>query len=331
MPIKGEPVNMATEPTIKEQPAAPAPTSMQAATSKRPGFVSRMGVDPDSLVVVDGKFTEAGETFVTELAAEISPLISQAPDPEAALAAFERLFQKRLAGIAADQSTAEGRCTVHGWCVETGYHFDHNSADHIVTSLFREEPLIYAQLFHPSASKPSIGLQGEDLDADQARAKAAELRKLADSIDEMVGFLKEDNATAEPGHWPWCQPHECITRQYDDVETYIEHYGRKVTAVMVDTDGSDEVRLHACLGFDESMTKEHPDVFLEDPDGPCVFLDVTSLDATITQLSDFTNALRAMRRQMPEPSAESLASPECGERDIQRMASTSGPRPEVLA
>ncbi|MFF0106098.1 DUF6907 domain-containing protein [Streptomyces hirsutus] len=324
-------MNTATEPTIMEQSAAPAPASVPAATGKRPSLLSRMDVDPDSLVVVDGKLTEAGEALVTELAAELSPLINRAPDPAAALAEFERLFQEGLEGIAAARSTAEDRCTVHGWCVETGYHFDHNSADHVVTSLSREEPLIYAHLLHLSTSKPFIGLQGEDLDADQARAKAAELRKLADSIDEMVGLLTEDSATAEPGHWPWCRPHECITHQYDDGETYIEHYGHKATAVMTDTDGSDAVRLHACLGFDESTAKEHPDVFLEDPDGPCVFLDVTSLDATITQLSDFTNTLRAMRRQMTKPPVEGPAGQERGERDIERMAATSGPRLEVPA
>lgn len=325
-------MNTATEPTIDGQSAAPAIASLSAPSDKRPSTASRTNVAPDSLIVADGKLTEAGEALVAELTAEISPLINQAPDPAAALAVFGQLFRKELACIAATRSAAEGRCTVHGWCVETGYHFDHNSSDHVVTSISREEPLIYAHLFHLSTSKPVIGLQGDDLDAEQARAKAAELRKLAEAIDEMAGLLTEGRAAAESGHWSWCQPDECVTRQYDDGETYIEHYGRKATAVMVDTDGSDTVRLRAQLGFDEGTTKEYPDVLLEDPDGPGVFLDVPSLDATISRLSDFTDTLRVMRLQMTEPPVEGPTPQERVEREVDRiMAAISEPRPEVRA
>lgn len=319
-------MNTATKSTIDGQSAASATTSLPAAVDQSDIPAECMRVAPDAVAVIDGKLTEAGEMLVSELVAEILPLINQAPSPEAALAAYGQLLGEGIASIVA------GRCTVYRWCVETNYHFDHTGADHTVSSLSRDEPLVYAHLLHLSGSKPIIGLQGEDLDADQARSKAAELRKLADTVDEMAGLITEGRTATTPGHWPWCQPGECVTRQYDDGETYIEHYGRKATAVLVDTDGSDMLQLRANLCYDQSTTKKHPDIFLEDPDGNCVFLDVISLDATIARLSNFTGDLRGMRRQMMEPPCEAPAPQKIAEQYVDRLTvGVSEPQLEVRA
>ncbi|MFJ9637259.1 hypothetical protein [Streptomyces sp. NPDC101178] len=319
-------MNTATKPTIDGKSAASATTSLPATVDQSESSADRTRVGPDAVVVVDGRLTEAGEMLVSELVAEILPLINQAPSPGAALAAFGQLLREGIASIVA------GRCTVYRWCVETNYHFDHTGADHTVSSLCRDEPLVYAHLLHLSGSKPIIGLQGEDLDADQARSKAAELRKLADTVDEMAGSITEGRTATTPGHWPWCQPGECVTRQYDDGETYIEHYGRKATAVLVDTDGSDMLQLRANLCYDQSTAKKHPDIFLEDPDGNCVFLDVISLDATIARLSSFTGDLRGMRRQMMQPPCEAPAPQEIAEQDVDRLTvGFSEPQLEVRA
>jgi hypothetical protein len=167
---------------------------------------------------------------------------------------------------------------------------------------------------------------------------------VADAIEELVNRVyryqssgplidatreSDEWLVAEPGHWPWCMPGACVTRQYDDGDTYTEHYGREAAVLILDTNGVDTVRLKARLGFDEGKTGECPEVFVDDPEGDCVFLGATALGRAITQLQNFVDDLRLMHTQLTDETgtmtgrAQRVA--------LRGRAAVSEPKPAVAA
>ncbi|MEV5943680.1 hypothetical protein [Streptomyces sp. NPDC051994] len=123
-----------------------------------------------------------------------------------------------------------------------------------------------------------------------------DLRPLKPLIDA-AEKLDAENATTEPGHYPWCAPGKCVTQAFDDGEPYIEHVGHTLTANV--HDGSrDKFSLQAGLGADESFVNEAATVYMHANEADALLLDATHLDQTIQELSAFVDGLRAMRRQM---------------------------------
>ncbi|PJM98101.1 hypothetical protein CG740_37080 [Streptomyces sp. CB01201] len=120
------------------------------------------------------------------------------------------------------------------------------------------------------------------------------LKPLRASFDKLNA---EITAGAEPGHYPWCVPGECITQTWDDGETAIEHVGTALQPILLDGAGA-KITLHAQLGSDEALFDDTPTVYLYADDGDALLLNTDRLDASIRELSAFVDGLRAMRRQM---------------------------------
>ncbi|MGX9887326.1 DUF6907 domain-containing protein [Streptomyces sp. NPDC002276] len=103
---------------------------------------------------------------------------------------------------------------------------------------------------------------------------------------------------AESSHWSWCEPGECVVEQYEDGDTYVEHYGTPL--VMPVPEGmdcrSDEL-LYAQLGCNENFVEAVPTVSFNSG-GNGVLLDADELDTVIGNLTRFTDGLRTMRYQM---------------------------------
>jgi hypothetical protein len=99
--------------------------------------------------------------------------------------------------------------------------------------------------------------------------------------------------------------------------------------LILDTNGVDTVRLKARLGFDEGKTGECPEVFVDDPEGDCVFLGATALGRAITQLQNFVDDLRLMHTQLTDETgtmtgrAQRVA--------LRGRAAVSEPKPAVAA
>ncbi|MFD7790997.1 hypothetical protein [Streptomyces sp. NPDC059759] len=107
---------------------------------------------------------------------------------------------------------------------------------------------------------------------------------------------------AEPGHYPWCAPGECISAVDDEGVTCVEHNARSYTTTISDNDGQRELRLIAQLGHDD-VYSEAPTVNLYDEAGAGVFLGAPDLDQTIVQLDGLVSLLRVLRKQMDMPKA----------------------------
>ncbi|MEV6720574.1 hypothetical protein AB0M94_06540 [Streptomyces xanthochromogenes] len=120
------------------------------------------------------------------------------------------------------------------------------------------------------------------------------LKPLRASFDKLNA---EITAGAEPGHYPWCVPGQCITQTFDDGNSSVEHVGSALQATL--QDGADgKIALHAGLGSDENLVDNSPTVFLYADEGDAVLLDTDRLDESIRELSAFVDGLRVMRRQM---------------------------------
>ncbi|MFK0154649.1 hypothetical protein ACIQVK_21560 [Streptomyces sp. NPDC090493] len=91
--------------------------------------------------------------------------------------------------------TTMTRCSAYAWCIETGEHSEHISAETIVTAPREDmDPLANAYTFDFGFG-PAVCIQTEDFTPEQARAKARELRILADAIDVMADAV--DTIAAE--------------------------------------------------------------------------------------------------------------------------------------
>lgn len=71
---------------------------------------------------------------------------------------------------------------------EDGRHFDHGSHALTVPSgeMPEDDPAIWAAFVHVSGRVPKIGFMGEDLTPAETRARASELRRMADDMDALA-------------------------------------------------------------------------------------------------------------------------------------------------
>lgn len=110
--------------------------------------------------------------------------------------------------------------------------------------------------------------------------------------------IAQENAAAELGHYPWCQPGACVTAHYDDGEPYVEHHG--ATAVLPVPSGmpvDDDYLLRARLYADEALVDEGPYLSYTSA-GNGLPLTAAEVDEAIDSLATFVEKLRTMRRQM---------------------------------
>jgi hypothetical protein len=127
-------------------------------------------------------------------------------------------------------------------------------------------------------------------------------------ISRLAALVAEERfggATAEPGHYPWCQPNACITKEYeaqDGSGSYTEHVGPSVDLEIGTED--DGVELSAVLGANESLTDDRPSVYLADTNGDGCILEGANLDKAIDNTQKFVDSLRAMRYQASQERAE---------------------------
>ncbi|MET8824764.1 hypothetical protein ABZX40_17840 [Streptomyces sp. NPDC004610] len=125
----------------------------------------------------------------------------------AALDAFYDLFVKAVAGssdpdatvsemvqLIARENDRAARCRLHpDWCVQTGPHYDHESASVEVVDT-KGETMLDAFALHFSESTPGVCIGESDFTAEQARDKAAELRRFADRVDELAAHVDKASA-----------------------------------------------------------------------------------------------------------------------------------------
>lgn len=115
---------------------------------------------------------------------EITRIVMESGDPSGAARQVLDLVQK---------------CSTHGWCVETGDHYDHASDPVTVrTTKDDEPPYLDAHILHLSGSRPIIGFGGADLTADQARAEVAKMREFADKVEAMADVLAAAESAPTP-------------------------------------------------------------------------------------------------------------------------------------
>ncbi|WP_370420382.1 hypothetical protein AB8O64_19885 [Streptomyces sp. QH1-20] len=115
--------------------------------------------------------------------------------------------------------------------------------------------------------------------------------------------MVDEVLAAEPGHFPWCKPGECVTQYYDDGDTYIEHTGPSITmAVPKDMEVGHNELLRAVLGADEGCSGD-PLVSINSG-GNGVLLDPGELDDVIEDFADFLYGLRSMRARMTTERAD---------------------------
>ncbi|WP_370420381.1 hypothetical protein AB8O64_19880 [Streptomyces sp. QH1-20] len=124
----------------------------------------------------------ASSTAYVRMLDEIAELVINTGNPAEVGALVLDVLAKARANKSAEP------CSVYPWCAERGDHDDHIGAVHTITAANGDE-LICAHLLHLAGTKPLIGLEGADLNADEARVKARELRTLADGIVVMADAL----------------------------------------------------------------------------------------------------------------------------------------------
>ncbi|MBN0043092.1 hypothetical protein JS756_02975 [Streptomyces actuosus] len=85
--------------------------------------------------------------------------------------------------FASDECPASSACTTYTWCDVAGPHHDHISTGHAITDTTGRE-IIDSRVIFFSNTEPTVSIGESDFTPDEARDKAAELRALADRIDE---------------------------------------------------------------------------------------------------------------------------------------------------
>ncbi|MET9506887.1 hypothetical protein ABZX62_00115 [Streptomyces flavidovirens] len=114
---------------------------------------------------------------------------------------------------------------------------------------------------------------------------------------DLIAQDKADEATAEPGHFPWCT--HCVTRQDNNGGTYIDHVGPRIDLrIPHGMDCRNGQLLSADLGALEEFTGK-PEVSFNSG-GNGVLLDGPELNRVIGDLETFTEGLRAMHHQMEQ-------------------------------
>lgn len=123
-----------------------------------------------------------GGPAVDAFNAEVIRLVSESPDPDATIG--------ELAQLLAQEPSTTTKCRLFpAWCIETGPHYDHVSADAKVIDT-KGEDVIDARVLYLSDTSPIVCIGQSDFTADEARTKAAELRCLADRIDELATHVE---------------------------------------------------------------------------------------------------------------------------------------------
>lgn len=118
--------------------------------------------------------------------AKVIRLVSASPDPEATIGELAQLLHR--------EPVRTTNCRLFpAWCVEAGPHYDHFSADVKVIDTEGED-VVDARILYLSDSSPIVCIGQSDFTADEARMKAAELRCLADRIDELSGHVDKAHA-----------------------------------------------------------------------------------------------------------------------------------------
>ncbi|MFF2384071.1 hypothetical protein [Streptomyces sp. NPDC058108] len=112
-----------------------------------------------------GTTTARAENFMNE----IDLLISVSPDPQGTLAAVIEL----LAG----ERVKNRACRSYAWCSQTGPHYDHSR---------HENGIVSYGATHLSEGTPSLYVGMDEFPPEQAAAKAAQLRAIADRIEAMA-------------------------------------------------------------------------------------------------------------------------------------------------
>jgi hypothetical protein len=129
-----------------------------------------------------------GSPAVDAFNAKVIRLISGSPDPEATIGELAQLLGR--------EPVRTTNCRLFpAWCVATGPHYDHVSADIKVIDT-KGEDVIDARILYFSGSTPTVSIGQSDFTADQARMKAAELRGFADRIDELSGHVDKAKGQA---------------------------------------------------------------------------------------------------------------------------------------
>ena len=146
------------------------------------------------------------------------------------------------------------------------------------------------------------GGQASYLVPDQGDTFAGNLEEFGSEIRALAQAAR-GSANAQPGHYPWCEPEDCIT--YDGEDGPItEHHGRvaMIKAPEGFTDGNGRL-LHAYLLADDSFVNSAPAVSAIDATGVGTLLGEKTLDELIDQTAAALAQLRAMRLQMKAPQA----------------------------
>ncbi|MDW4904439.1 hypothetical protein RB628_03570 [Streptomyces sp. ADMS] len=174
------------------------------------------------------------------------------------LTSQDRKARVTFSADGAREHTEPAACTAYNWCTETGPHYDHASAEATITDT-RGEEVIDAHLLFNSGSSPIIGISGSDFTPDQARVKAAELRRLADTVDALAAkaqfaanpnrtwtYTRQgDRAIVSVTCPSWCESDhrtdQYLTTAPEDI--HHEAYGREVTVKANETGTYEDRRI----------------------------------------------------------------------------------------
>ncbi|MGW6358670.1 DUF6907 domain-containing protein [Streptomyces sp. NPDC055092] len=125
------------------------------------------------------------------------------------------------------------------------------------------------------------------------------------SLTPLINAAREldESPAGKPGHFPWCDLGKCVTQQYIDGETYVEHTGLSITMPVPEgMDVRHDELLRAVLCAHEDFSGEPCVSFNSGGNG--VLLDPGELDVVIDNLAAFLYGLRSIRAQMTAEQAE---------------------------
>jgi hypothetical protein len=114
---------------------------------------------------------------------ELVRQVAEADDPKAT---FDRIVQ-----LMAEHRAKAVKCRAYpAWCTETGAHDDHIGAAHRIGDGHGDD-MISAQITHFAGGRPTVAIGEAVFTAEEARAKAAELRRFADRVEKLAGHVED--------------------------------------------------------------------------------------------------------------------------------------------
>lgn len=156
-------------------------TESGPATTPAAGIIAQLKANADA-----ANKAGLGSPALDAFNAKVIRLVSKSSNPEATIGELAQLLHR--------EPIRTTNCRLFpAWCVETGPHYDHVSADVKVIDAEGED-VVDARILYLSDTSPIVCIGQSDFTADEARMKAAELRGFADRIDELSGHVDKAHA-----------------------------------------------------------------------------------------------------------------------------------------